>query len=230
MTTTDSDWRAIAANGQSLYDRPNIFVGGPSGSGKSTSIRNLDPNATIIINTERKALPFKSAAQFTKQVQPANYLQFETAYQRALNSDAVVIVVDSFTSLTEQVYSHIIRYEQEDTRAAWGRYKDTLHDVLIQAKRPDKTVIFLGVEALMQDDQMRLVKTIDVQGSLKGKVEKEFEIVLWAQPQGDGIYRFLTNSDGRCTAKSPMGMFDQALIDNDLNAVLTAIHTYYTSE
>lgn len=75
---------------------------------------------------------------------------------------------------------------------------------------------------------MRLIKTIDVQGSLKGKVEKEFELVLWAQPQGDGVYWFLTNSDGRCTAKTPMGMFDTPLIDNDLNTILTAIHNYYT--
>jgi len=91
-------------------------------------------------------------------------------------------------------------------------------------------VVFIGVESTMQDDHMRLIKTIDVQGSLKGKVEKEFEIVLWAQPQGEGVYRFLTNSDGRCSAKSPMSMFTDALIDNDLNAVLTAIHNYYTSE
>ena len=217
------------AGDHSGYARPNIMICGPSGAGKSTSLRNLDPANTIVINTERKALPFRGASTFKKQVQPADLEQFNVAFDRALNSDASVIVIDSFTSLAEYVYSDVIRYELEDTRAAWGRYKDTLHDILLKAKVPDKTVVFLAVEATMQDDNMRVIKTVDVQGSLRGKAEKEFELVLWAQPQGEGVYRFLTNTDGRCTAKSPMGMFDDRMIDNDLAAVLTAIHRYYTN-
>lgn len=228
MSNTHQDWRALAEQPVS-YARPNIIICGPSGAGKSTSLRNLDPATTIVINTERKALPFRGAAKFTKQAQPSDLKQFDLAFARAMASDAKVIVIDSFTSLAEYVYADVIRYELEDTRSAWGRYKDTLHDILLQAKRPDKAVVFLAVEATTQDDNMRVIRTVDVQGSLRGKVEKEFEIVLWAQPQGEGVYRFLTNSDGRCTAKSPMGMFDERLIDNDLQAVLAAIHTYYTT-
>jgi len=210
------------------YPKPNIIVCGQSGAGKSTSLRNLDPDSTIIINTERKALPFKGAARFVKQVQPLDLEQFILAFERALDSNAKTIVIDSFTSLAEFAYADVIRYEVEDTRAAWGRYKDTLHDILVQAKQPDKTVIFMAIESTVQDDSLRMIRTVDVQGSLKGKVEKEFELVLWAQPQGDGVYKFLSNSDGRCTAKSPMGMFEEALIDNDLDAVLSAIDNYYT--
>ncbi len=210
------------------YDKPNIFVGGPSGAGKPTSVRNLNPDTTIVINTERKALPFRGAGRFTKHAQPANLEQFLLAFNRALESDAPTILIDSFTSLAEYVYLDVIRFEEHDTRGAWGRYRDTLHDILIKAKQPDKTVIFLGVESTIQDDNMRLIKSVDVQGSLRGRVEKEFEVVLWAQPQGDGVYKFLTNSDGRCTAKSPMGMFDTPLVDNDISAVLAAIDNYYT--
>ena len=36
-----------------------IFVVGRSGMGKSTSLRNLNPDETVIINTDQKALPFK---------------------------------------------------------------------------------------------------------------------------------------------------------------------------
>lgn len=39
-------------------------------------------------------------------------------------------------------------------------------------------------------------------------------------------YKFLTNSDGTCTAKSPMGLFDDILIDNDLNFVIDKIKEY----
>ena len=37
----------------------SILVIAESGSGKSTSIRNLDPNETLIINIANKPLPFK---------------------------------------------------------------------------------------------------------------------------------------------------------------------------
>ena len=37
---------------------------------------------------------------------------------------------------------------------------------------------------------------------------------------------FKTNSDGTCTAKSPMGLFDELLIDNDLNMVISRIKEY----
>jgi len=36
-----------------------VFVVGKSGTGKSTSLRNLNPDETVIINTDQKALPFK---------------------------------------------------------------------------------------------------------------------------------------------------------------------------
>lgn len=38
-------------------------------------------------------------------------------------------------------------------------------------------------------------------------------------------YKFVTNSDGTCTAKSPMGMFDK-LIDNDLKFIIDRINEY----
>ena len=36
-----------------------VFLVGKSGMGKSTSLRNLNPDETVIINTDQKALPFK---------------------------------------------------------------------------------------------------------------------------------------------------------------------------
>lgn len=39
-------------------------------------------------------------------------------------------------------------------------------------------------------------------------------------------YKFVTNSDGTCTAKSPMGLFEERLIDNDLDLVINAIKEY----
>lgn len=56
-----------------------------------------------------------------------------------------------------------------------------------------------------------------------------FTYVFYAMaiPNGDGMdYKFLTNSDGEHVAKTPMGMYDSLLIDNDMNEILKVIDNY----
>jgi dephospho-CoA kinase len=51
-----------------------VFVVGKSGMGKSTSLRHLDSNETLIINTDKKALPFeKFSDKYNKE--KGNYLK-----------------------------------------------------------------------------------------------------------------------------------------------------------
>ncbi len=65
----------------------------------------------------------------------------------------------------------------------------------------------------------------------EGKVEKEFLIVFFTDVRRNDKnkmeYKFLNNSDGICSAKSPMGMFNDQFIDNDLQSVITKIQEYY---
>ena len=57
-------------------------------------------------------------------------------------------------------------------------------------------------------------------------VEGLFSIVLMAQ-NNDGKHVFLTQSDGKNTVKTPMDMFAEAEIDNDLKMVDDTIREYY---
>ena len=84
--------------------KPNIIIVGKSGSGKSSSLRNLNPETTAVINTERKQLPFKGANKFLNApVQSLN--EFNAAMKKAMESDKLdTIVVESFTSLIEMIY------------------------------------------------------------------------------------------------------------------------------
>ena len=65
-------------------------------------------------------------------------------------------------------------------------------------------------------------------------LEGLFTYVLFTRvvkDESDGVqYRFLTNSDGTCTAKSPMGLFEDLLIDNDLDYVIKKIQEYNEGE
>jgi hypothetical protein len=211
---------------------PNIFVAGGSGTGKSTSLRNLNPETTIVINTERKVLPFRGAKKFSKQVMVDSWDKFDASLTKALQSDCKTIVIDSFTSLIELSHTKNIRYgdkSKDGVFVSWNEYYYALHDTLLKCKASNKFVVFLGIDEIIQDHELRMIKTVAVQGQLKGKVEKEFEIVLWTHTDGEKYY-FMTNTDGVNKAKSPMGMFESKLIDNDLNFVINQIETYYKEE
>ena len=45
---------------------------------------------------------------------------------------------------------------------------------------------------------------------------------------GNVEYVFQTNSDGITSAKTPMGMFEDLYIPNDINAVINTAKKYYT--
>lgn len=57
-------------------------------------------------------------------------------------------------------------------------------------------------------------------------VEGMFPIVLEAARDEQG-FCFVTKSDGTTPVKAPMGMFEEARIDNDLKAVDSAIREYW---
>jgi len=84
--------------------KPNIIVVGKSGSGKSSSLRNLNPDKTAVLNTERKQLPFRDAKKF-KNVHIPDLNTYKAAFKKALESDSIdTIVIESFTSLIEMIY------------------------------------------------------------------------------------------------------------------------------
>lgn len=53
-----------------------------------------------------------------------------------------------------------------------------------------------------------------------------FTAIQRNEETGLPVYKFMTNSDGTCTAKSPMGLFEELYIDNDLNFVINSIKKY----
>lgn len=219
------------------FKRPNIMIAGSSGWGKSSSLRNLNPETTIILNTERRPLPFKHAPLFKKEVYIDDFFHLERMLANAIKAPGIeVVVIESFTSAIEMAYNSLVRPVEkvkDNVRQAWQVYKDRIHDILTSAKAADRYVVFTGIDSMDQDESMRMIRTVHVQGSLKGMVEKEFDIVLWAKiveaDKASDRYKFLTNTDGVCKAKSPMGMFDELYIENDLASVIDAVYSYYTT-
>ena len=90
----------------------------------------------------------------------------------------------------------------------------------------DKIVYFMG-HSDQADDGREHFKTIGKMLDNYVTVEGRFTIVLKTVVQ-DGKYMFSTQNNGQDTVKSPMGMFEHGLIENDLKAVDETIREYWS--
>ena len=76
------------------------------------------------------------------------------------------------------------------------------------------------------NDGKTKMKTIGKMLDEKITPEGLFTIVLKTAVM-DGNYKFITRNSGSDTVKSPMGLFDDEKIDNDLAVIDAAICDYY---
>ena len=209
--------------------KPNIIIVGPSGSGKSTSLASLNPKTTAVLNTERKQLPFKNAKEFMN-VPIKSVSEFHSALDKAMESDKIqTIVIESFTSLIEIIFREAdIRYKGFDV---WSYYNKEIDKVLDKSKNSDKYVVFTAIDGVYDGDNGVEERFVAVDGNRwKKRVEKEFVICLFTDVRAtdEGVtYRFRTNTTGRDSAKSPMGMFEDLHIDNCLKEVVEHCEEYY---
>ena len=215
--------------------KPNIIVCGPSGSGKSTSIRNLNPNKTIILNTEMKALPFRGSKKFKFNAKIPNMKKFHEMLDKALKmEDIKIIVIESFTSLSEHLSRDMnASYTGFDI---WSNFKEEMGKILLKCKGTDKYIIFLGIDAVLEGTGGVEERFVKCDGAWKKNVEKEFVICLFTdfitQEDGTAEYRFITNKQKgfeNCSAKSPMGMLPLTM-DNDLLEVIKLAEAYENEE
>ena len=210
-----------------------IGIVGGSGTGKSTSLRNLPPEKTYIIDLERKGMPFPKKFPYTAPC--SSTTEFDAALKDALADESCeVIVIESFTKYVEIL--HTLADRSFKGFDIWNYYNREIRTMLDKVKNDHAVVIFTAVDEiveLMQPSGNTFnVRRIKVQGKQHaGSIEKEFLMVLFTEvkrdKEGNTRYVFQTNSDGITSAKTPMGMFPEAYIDNDVNAVIETAKTYY---
>ena len=210
--------------------KANIIVVGKSGSGKSSSLRNLNPETTAVLNIERKQLPFKGAMKF-KNVGIPDLNTFNAAFKKAVESDEIkTIVIESFTSLVEMIYREAdVRFKGFDV---WSFYNKEIDRILNMSKNSNKYIVFLAIDGAYDGDDGVQERFVAVDGNRwKKRVEKEFVVCLYTDNRHTNDvseYRFRTQSTGKDSAKSPMEMFDNLYIDNDLAQVIEKCEEYYS--
>lgn len=197
-----------------------VMIIGESGTGKSTSLRNFKNGEISVINVSKKMLPFKAAFA---TLETDNYQQITTAIR---NSKCASFAIDDSTYLMVNAYMRTAKV------GGYQKYTDMALDFwnlvqfVINELPKNKIVYFLG--HLERDNNgNEKFKTVGKMLDSTVTLEGLFTVVLKTVVQ-DGRYLFATQNNGADTVKSPMGMFQSNLIENDLKEVDKAIRTYWS--
>lgn len=195
-----------------------VLVLGYSGSGKSTSLRNFKQDEIGVLNVARKPLPFRHKLA---TIQGPDYQAIQTLikspdYRAYVIDDAnYLMAFESFRAV------NVKGYEKFTQMAA--NFEQLLETV--NATDPD-TIVYVMMHPEMDEAGRLKPKTIGKMLDNQLTIEGMFPIVLRAYKDDEG-YHFATQSQGDDPAKSPMGMFADEVIDNDLKAVDQAIREYW---
>lgn len=226
-------------------------VVGESGSGKSTSLRNLDSTKTFIVNVARKALPFKGY----KKNYITLYQDTETKkFVGNLYNTSSVEQIAKIFKLIDKGMPHIkyviiddsqylMSFEAMDRAFEKGYDKFTqiaqhFYSILKEAMdMRDDLKIFILTHSENTGDVLNpnyKIKTVGKMIDNMITVEGLFTYVLFTarlkDDDGNINYKFMTQSDGTNTAKTPMGCFKELYIDNDLKYVFDSIDNYNMGE
>jgi len=213
-----------------------VLIMGPSGRGKSHSLKNMaNKGGFVVINTERKSLPFQASA-VVPQVRPRSVKEtfdFMDAY--LVQPTCKMIVVDSLSAFLDSLLSEArILKSGWDVFSYYNEKLSLFFEKLKQWNDAGKNAVVIAHDDFTVNE---LTGDTVISAKVKGKewaglIEKEFDIVFHAELNvsdgGTREYKFRTQTDGKVAAKSPEGMFDDLLIDNDLLAILKRIKEYDT--
>jgi hypothetical protein len=194
-----------------------VLILGASGTGKSASMRNFKKGEVGVFNVANKPLPFKGELD---TVSTYDYNKIEEVLRK--NTLKTYIIDDSqylmafanFQRAYEKGYDKFTQFAVDfklllDT-ITWGTSNDTVVYLLHHTETTETGAIKAKTIGKMLDQQLT--------------VEGLFSVVLLATTDGEH-YKFITN--GQPPAKSPIGMFEQKEIDNDLKAVDETIREYW---
>lgn len=209
-----------------------IGIMGESGSGKTTSMRNLDPATTYYIDCDKKGLSWRGwKKQYNAEAK--NYFATDQqnlvlAVMQGINKERPNIKTIVIDTLNGIMVADEMRRSKEKGFDKWLDLAVSVYGIIDYAltMRDDITVIFVCHSQTVRDDSGYMFTSIKTNGQKLSKIglETKFPIVLYAKCV-DGQYLFETQANFS-TAKTPMGLFEEKTIPNDIVYVLKALEDY----
>ena len=228
-----------------------IIVSGPTGSGKTTSLRNLNPDETFIVRCTNKSLPFaKSKSLYNTERQNlytfksadetnpvAGYVQFAQVVKHLPTLKNIkTVVFDDFGMLMSDEF---LSRAKEPGYTKFTDLSKHVNDSINMLKNLDMDVIIvLMYHDEIDGDEFNKSRKLSLMGKMtedKCHPSRSVTYHLYTHTTFDkkdnkASYWFVTNTTKldniKIEAKSPIGVFDDILIPNDLDFVIKRIHEF----
>ena len=199
-----------------------VSIIGQSGTGKSSSLRYFDNDDVAIINVSGKPMPFRSNLKTLDPSGNKDPYQIITDWLPKIKQPSIVIDDATYLMVDQFMANAQVKGYDKYTMIAYNFVN------LIEVARrlpEDKVVYFLGHIDQADDGRAHfktIGKMIDNYVTLEGKFTTVLKTVV-----KDGNYYFSTHNNGYDTVKSPIGMFTEDLIPNDLKMVDDVMREYW---
>jgi hypothetical protein len=210
---------------------------GESGAGKTTSLRNLDPKTTFIVDCDKKGLPWRGWKRQYNTESKNYFMTSKTpAIWEVLNringqdlAHVKVVVIDTLNGIMVDDEMARMREKNYDK---WADLAASIYSLIsdIHLLRDDLTVVCVAHSQTDRDDNGYMFTRMKTSGRKLDKIvpESKFNMVLLAKAS-DGQYVFETKAN-HSTAKTPMGLFAEREVPNDMAAVIRALDEYEMDE
>lgn len=209
-----------------------IMILAKSGRGKTTSLRNFEPDDVMIVQCKKKRLPFphKEWKKWDKDSSSGSIFNVNTfaevnaVLQKMSEVGKKVVVIDDLVYL----FANQVMAEVDNT--SWDKWTQLAIDFdsvikTIESLRDDMRVYILTHPDEDENGETKMKSS----GKLIEKLltpEGNFTVVLGMTKSDNGSF-FITNGTTRDPYKSPMGMFKDKQIPNDLQTVDTGICDFW---
>ena len=201
-----------------------VLIIGKSGSGKSTSMRNCQNDDFNLIRVLNKPLPFKGKVNgwFSDDYQQIMKLLI------ASKADSIVIDVAGYLITNHFMRGHSSAGKGNGVFSLYNDIGDYFWNLIqfIVTKVPENKIVYIIMHEEKDEAGEVKPKTIGKLLDEKVCIEGMFTIVLRCIEEG-GKHLFVTQASQGAVSKSPIGMFEDLTIDNDLLLVDKKIREYY---
>ena len=205
------------------------MVLGQSGTGKTTSLRNLNPAEVLLIQAVKKPLPFRATGWKKRAsmqddgnvIQTSDPVMIERIMRKSPHN---IVVIDDYQSV--MVNELLARSSERGydkftdiAKSAWNIFNAA-------GDLADHRRVYIMAHTQTDDFGQTRMKTVGRMVDNTLVPEGYFTIVLRTDVT-NGNYKFTTQTNGQDCCKSPIGLFPDLQIDNDLAFVDSQIKKFY---
>lgn len=202
---------------------------GNSGSGKSTALRNLDPSKTLLIQCIKKPLPFRAAGWKTRLSlkSEGNVIQADepALIEKLLRtSPHEIVIIDDYQAV---MVNELMNRSSETGFAKFTDIGKNAWNIFRAAgDLAEHRRVYIMAHTTTDEFGNVRMKTVGKLVDQHIVPEGFFTVVLRTEVINSN-YTFRTQTNGQDCCKSPIDMFPDQHIPNDLKVVDDAICDFY---